>query len=176
MCVVQVWLWDTASMEKNSVLSMSKSYFTECVGVIMVYRKGDVQSLMELDSWYTRIIDHTQYSNSLVFSLWCNDVESFSDEISDEHREGYMSKWRISPGLSFHFSSGEEEGEPVLEQYKTFVRAVVDKCNVGRKTRRVSLQAAPVSQSTGNSERINLQDPSINNAQKKSSDRGCGCF
>ena len=125
-------------MERNNVLSVSKSYFTECVGVMMVYKKGDLQSLMELDAWYIRVRDITQFREAVVFSLWCNDSDSFSDEITPEHKQRYMSKWGIPPELYFSLGSDEED-EDTLRQYKTLVEAVRDRCNAS-KTYSGSLQ------------------------------------
>ena len=116
-------------MERNNVLSVSKSYFTECVGVMMVYKKGDLQSLMELDAWYIRVRDITQFRDALVFSLWCNDSDSFSDEITPEHKQRYMSKWGIPPELDFSLGSEEEDEDTLMRQYKMLVETARDRCN-----------------------------------------------
>ena len=121
-------------MERNNVLSVSKSYFTECVGVMMVYKKGDLQSLMELDAWFLRVREITEFRGSVVFSLWCNSSECFSDEITPEHKQRYMTKWGIPPELYFSMGSGEEEEdeEILMNNYKKLVEAVRDKCNTTR--------------------------------------------
>lgn len=120
-------------MEKGSIDNVTRSYFTECVGVMMVYKKGDLQSLMELDNWFTKVKHITQFPNHVVFSLWCNDTEScFSDEITPDHKQQYMTKWGIPPELDFNLSLEEEDEGSMMRQYQKLVEAVRDKCRASQ--------------------------------------------
>ena len=124
----QVVLWDTADMEKNSINSMTKSYFIECVGVMMVYKKGDLGSLIKLDAWWTRA-NESQFCRSLVFSLWCNDIDRSEDEteVSEEHVRQYAAKWKVPCDLVFNIDPGEDDRESVTVKYKKLVKAVREK-------------------------------------------------
>lgn len=163
-------------MEKNSVLSMSQSYFNECVGVIMVYKKGDLQSLMDLDGWVTRAKDASQFRNNLVFSLWCNDLESYSeDEVTPDHIRQYMEKWSVDTELHFNFSKDEEDKENVMRQYKRLVEAVREKCNCNSYTASVSVhQSSRIHNITSlprdNTINLSPQASTTDNIQKR------GCF
>ena len=130
-------------MEKNNVFSMSKSYFNECVGVILVYKKGDFQSLVELDKWWQRTREISQWKESLVFSLWCNEMDNYSDEIGPKHREEYIDRWKIPPELVFDVSAdADDDGEYVRQSYRAVVAAVRAKCSNSVETSAIVLTNA----------------------------------
>ena len=118
-------------MEKNNIFSMSQSYFTQCVGVILIYKKGDLSTLFALDQWVQRARE-SQWSNSIVFSLWCNDMGGYCNEITLEHRERLTAKWRIPPELVFDINASEDDGRNVLQIYRQVVAAIRQKMDGDR--------------------------------------------
>ena len=165
---IQVVLWDTGDMESNSVNSMTKSYFAECVGVIMVYKKGDIQSLMSLDQWWNRAVAQSQFCSCLVFSLWCNDIGGDdSDEVTDDHIQKYVKKWSIPSELMFNINPDHDDEISLQINYKKLVEAVMV------KTRHIALQRSGRSQSTIRLPDATTQSGSIQEKPKKKCFASC---
>lgn len=112
-------------MEKNDILSMSRSYFAQCVGVILVYKKGDMESLLELKQWANRA-QESEWCGSVVFSLWCHNMGSYSDEVTPEHRQQIAASWGIPPELVFDVNAAAD-GRNVKQSYQQVVATVHQK-------------------------------------------------
>lgn len=119
---MQVVLWDTANMEKNDIMSMSRSYFTQCVGMILVYKKGDQSSLFELRKWVNRV-QESEWCDSVVLSLWSHDMGTDCDEVSPELRDSFIDTLNIPHELVFEVNVAEE-GRNVTQSYEQLVAAV----------------------------------------------------
>ena len=154
-------------MEKNNIFSMSQSYFTQCVGVILVYKKGDLSTLFELDQWVQRA-QESQWSNSIVLSLWCNDMGGYCDEITPEHRQQLTAKWRIPPELVFDVN---DDGRNVLQIYRQVVAAVRQKMDSGRTSTFSHLPEGVLA--PGADERIVLPAGSSQHSQQTANQRRC---
>lgn len=109
-------------MEMNDITSMSRSYFTQCVGVILVYRKGDRSSLFELRSWVNRAQD-SEWCGSIVLSLWSHDMGTDSSEVSPDLRDRFIDTVNIPKELVFEVNVAEE-GRNVSQSYQQVVTAV----------------------------------------------------
>jgi GTPase SAR1 family protein len=158
-------------MEKNNIFSMSQSYFTQCVGVILVYKKGDLSTLFALDQWVQRAME-SQWSSSIVFSLWCNDMGSYSsDEITPEHREQLIAKWKIPPELVFDINASDDDGRNVMQIYRQVVAAIRQKV-VGDRTSASSHLSERVSTPDAD-ERIALSADSSEHSQHTANQRRC---
>lgn len=114
-------------METNDITSMSRSYFTQCVGVILVYQKGDQASFFELRNWVTRAHQDSEWCGSIVLSLWSHDMEGTdSDEVSPELRDSFIDAVKIPKELVFEVNAAEEDGN-VRQSYQQVVAAVHEK-------------------------------------------------
>ena len=122
--VSQAVLWDTANMEKDRILSMSQSYFTQCVGVILVYNKAELATLFSLKDWMHRAQD-SEWSSSLVFSLWSNERDVEADDVTPEHLKQCTASWKIPADLMF--SVNGLDGSNVSDSYQRVVAAVHQK-------------------------------------------------
>lgn len=70
----QVEVWDTGNMETHSSsLGMTKSYFRDVHGAILVYEKGREESKTDLKAWAQMTLAG---SPDCVLSLWCNNREA----------------------------------------------------------------------------------------------------
>lgn len=113
-------------MEMNDITSMSRSYFTQCVGVILIYQKGDRSSLFELRNWVTRAHQESEWCGSVVLSLWSHDMGIDSDEVSPELRDSFIDAVKIPKELVFEVNVAEEDGN-VRQSYQQVVTAVHEK-------------------------------------------------
>lgn len=130
----------------------------------MVYRKGDLSSLLDLDKWWQLAQGASQWNRFLVFSLWCNDIDNYADEIEPGHKEMLVKKWKIPPELVFDVSAAEDDGKNVKESYERVVKAVWEKCQVTRSTSTtMSYEGRDRHQSADSDIRIVLPDVTINN-------------
>lgn len=110
-------------MEVTNITSMSRSYFTQCVGVILIYQKGDTSSLFEVKKWVSRAHQESEWCGSLVLSLWSHDMGTNSDEVSPELRDSLIDTIEIPRELVFDVNVAEEDGN-VRESYWQVVAAV----------------------------------------------------
>ena len=82
-------------MENNGTMQMTKSYFRLAVGVILVYDKGNLESLQKIEEWVKCARKYCQWSKHLVFALWGNDKGSFgsnTNPVLSYHLEGFKVK------------------------------------------------------------------------------------
>ena len=151
-------------MERNSVLSVSRSYFTQCTGVILVYKKGDLGSLWDLDRWWQSAHQYSEWNKSLVFSLWCNDMDSYAaDEIEPGQKEDFVKKWKIPAELVFDVCAKEDDGDNVKETYRKVVMAVWEKCKGTTNGASGTEQGNGRHQSADSDNRVILPDSTANN-------------
>lgn len=96
-------MWDTGDMEKHSgSLGMTKSYFRDAHGVILIYERGREETKAELLTWAQ--LAKTE-SPACIFSIWCNNrVEEFG---RGDHTRDFISTiesyYNIPPHLMFTY-------------------------------------------------------------------------
>lgn len=131
-------------MEQSGLINVSRTYFSQCVGVILVYDKGNLSSLFELKHWVRRV-EGSQWASSVVLSLWCNDKGEYPNKVTEENRTDFIRN--CSPPIPAHlvFDVNAKEGCNVDESYRQVIAAVHQKW---------AAASCPISQST--SSRITL--------------------
>ena len=123
---LQVVLWDTADMEQSGLVNMSRTYFSQCVGVILVYDKGNLSSLFDLKDWVRRVED-SQWASSLVLSLWCNDTGEYPNEVTEENRTDFTQTCSHPIPTHLVFDVNAKEGCNVDESYRQVIAAIHQK-------------------------------------------------
>lgn len=157
---LQVVLWDTADMEQRGLVNMSRTYFSQCVGVILVYDKGNLSSLFDLKNWVRKAGD-SQWAGSLVLSLWCNDKGEYPNEVTEENRTDFT---RTSPHpIPAHlvFDVNAKEGCNVDESFEQVIAAIHQKWT-----------AASCSTTLGTGSKITLSTHKTNKQEPK---KRCFC-
>ncbi len=111
-------------MERGSISSMTKSYFLQTVAYILVYDKGDLETLHNLTGWYQRATNESSVTNtdSLVFSLWGNCTENTNNPVSDRDVRDFADKFEVPSELIFKVNA--ESGWNVDESYQRVLQAV----------------------------------------------------
>ena len=118
-CLVrlQVILWDTSEMEMNGIKGMTRSYFTNCVAVMLVYDPGESSTLRALPEWM-KVIQESNVQE-VVFSLWRNDMGNEMD-IKEEDEKEFLRQNKMKKHLYFQVSTTLEE--TIRESFETLVR------------------------------------------------------
>ncbi|XP_011402476.1 PREDICTED: ras-related protein Rab-25-like [Amphimedon queenslandica] len=124
--VIYVWVWDTAGMEKHSgSIGMTKSYFQEAHGAILVYERGRDETKTALQEWakLTRA-----ESPDCVLSLWCNNrnEEIGTSELTRDTLTDIASHYKIKDHLMFTYVPGRDT-EVVHTYFNTLM------CEIHRK-------------------------------------------
>ena len=119
---MQVELWDTGNMEHAGFQNMrSTTYWHDDHAVILVYDKGDIETLNELSGWITLA---KKYSNNqdILFSLWGNNTENTINPVDEEAVKDFASSFRILPTLVFSVTAST--GDNLEDSYKKLVDEV----------------------------------------------------
>ena len=106
---------------------MTRSYFAQSIGVILVYDKGDLDSLYHLRDWVERAQEESMLADHIVFSLWCNDTGNDTNPVPDDTAEDFAQQL-IPPELVGDVSA--KTGQNVDESYQNMIEAVY-RCNQG---------------------------------------------
>ena len=119
---VQVRLWHTASVDKHGLHNVTPSYFHCSACVILIFDRGDKESLFELAEWIKRAKDLSQRSENLLFSLWENEtVNSIIDPVDSRLIDSFISEHEIPQSLVFKISTATGEN---IENFQKVVDAV----------------------------------------------------
>ena len=109
-------------MEGGGTLNMTRSYFRDCSGVILVFNGNVMGSLHTLGEWITAAHNHSYHGNQLVFSLWMVDGEHIQHTEASLVRD-FLKEWCIPDDLSINVSL--TSGSGTMEGLKLMVSAVV---------------------------------------------------
>ena len=177
----QLLLQDTAGMEKaGGVGTMTRSYFRQAVGVILVYDTSNLESLNKIKTWVEAAEETCEYAQYLVYALWGNEkgshYSSINNPVEDYHLTDLLAQLESTLAKPIQI-----EGQlvcrmngidqiTVASNYETLVRTVHSKIKkIDRAMKEVS-------------QRITL-DPNLaenlaareGNTEKKENSWSCSC-
>ena len=104
-------------MERHGIECMTRSYFagdSGPVGVILVYDKGDLESLNSLKDWIAAAREYNgSTGSSVLFSLWGNDMGNDDNPVEEYAAQDFAKGYSILPRLIFtvNASSGDNLGD-----------------------------------------------------------------
>lgn len=95
--IIQLWLHDTAGMEKKGgVVSMTRSYFRQAIGVILVYDTSNLESLHTVMDWVGAAEETCEFAQHLVYALWGNEkgslYSSVNNPVEQYHLKDFLAK------------------------------------------------------------------------------------
>ncbi len=108
-------------MERNGTHSMTKSYFIQIEAFILVYDKGNLDTLQQLKVWFDRA-NELSMTDSVVFSLWGNRTENKTNVICEADIQDYAPAFDVPSELIFEVDA--ESGWNVDESYQRVLEAV----------------------------------------------------
>jgi len=114
-------------MERHGIKCMTRSYFAGSsgpVGVILVYDKGDKESLNCLDEWIAaaREYNGTTTGSGVVFTLWGNSTGNDYNIVEDCDAQDFARGYGISSQLIFTVNASN--GDKLLDSFQTVVDAL----------------------------------------------------
>ena len=80
--------------KKGGVVSMTRSYFRQAIGVIIVYDTRNLESLYKIKDWVKAAEETCDYAQHLVYALWGNEkgslFSSVDNPIEEYHLKGLL--------------------------------------------------------------------------------------
>jgi hypothetical protein len=145
---IQLLLQDTAGMEKEGgVRTMTRSYFREAIGVILVYDTSNLESLNKLRTWVQVTRDACIYSQHLVFAIWGNEkgahYSSVSNPVKDYNLTDLVDNLPIQVEEQLVRRMDGTDQTAVADNYETLVRTVQCKIKEIDTTMRRAPQGNP---------------------------------
>ena len=113
-------------MEQHGVNAMTKSYFRQRIGEILVYNTKDLGSLIDLQEWI-QISQQVRTWNGLVFAVWGNEssgLEERSATVDSEAVRQLIEPTGIHVDEDLYCTVNSETGESVLESYQKIIAAI----------------------------------------------------
>lgn len=110
---------------------MTRSYFREAIGVILVYDTSNLESLNKLRTWVEVTRDVCIYSNHLIFAIWGNEkgahFSSVSNPVKDYNLRDLIDTLpiQVEEQLVCNFDGMDQTA--VAKNYETLVRTIQSK-------------------------------------------------
>ena len=129
---MQLLLQDTAGMEKEGgVRTMTRSYFREAIGVILVYDTSNLESLNKLHTWVEVADEACIYSRHLVYAIWGNEkgahYSSVCNPVKDYHLRDLITNLKIQLEEQLVCRMDGMDQTAVADKYETLVRTIQGK-------------------------------------------------
>ena len=113
-------------MERHGIECMTRSYFaghSGPVGVILVYDKGDLESLNSLNEWINAAREYNgSTGSSVLFSLWGNDTGNDDNPVEEYAAQDFAKGYSISSRLTFTVNAST--GDNLVDSFQTVVDAL----------------------------------------------------
>ena len=106
-------------MELNGSLGMTRSYFKDCHGIILVANRNVESSLHILSDWITAAQNYCNHVNRLVISLWAVDYDSENMPLVQD----FLREWQIPDNLMVRISI--VNGNGIMDGFKTVADAMI---------------------------------------------------
>ena len=120
----QVSLWDTGGIERYHE-PLSSNYYRQCDAIILVYQRGDQQSLVALGEWVNDAKTYSHMKESVMFSLWENSFDEHAPSL-DQLEKTFMEHSGI-PG-SLYFKVSTKTGSNLKEAFESVVMTLDKMC------------------------------------------------
>ena len=118
--IVQVYLWDTGGIERYHE-PLSSNYYRQCDAIILVYMRGDQQSLVALGEWVNDAKTYSHMKDSVMFSLWENSIDENAPSLGQLEKT-FMEHSGIPSSLYFKVSA--KTGFNLKEAFESVVTAL----------------------------------------------------
>ena len=110
---------------------MTRSYFREAIGVILVYDTSNLESLNKLRTWVDVTRDACIYSDHLVYAIWGNEKGSHYSSVSNPVKDYNLRDLidilpiQVEDQLVCNFNGMDQTA--VADNYETLVRTIQSK-------------------------------------------------
>ncbi|KAL5467121.1 hypothetical protein EMCRGX_G031306 [Ephydatia muelleri] len=117
---IEVYLWDTGGIERYHE-PLSSNYYRQCDAIILVYMRGDQQSLVALGEWVNDAKTYSHMKDSVMFSLWENSIDENAPSLGQLEKT-FMEHSGIPSSLYFKVSA--KTGFNLKEAFESVVTAL----------------------------------------------------
>lgn len=102
-------------------IGVTKSYFHDSDGVILIYKKSDPPSVTQLSEWAKVAREN---SKDCIFSMWCNNVagQFGSGPSTRDIIEAFKRAYEIDDRLSFTYTT--EDKISIQDSFRHFVQHI----------------------------------------------------
>ncbi len=108
-------------MERNGTQSMTKSYFIQTEAFILVYDKGDLDTLQRLHGW-VELAEELSTANHKLFSLWGNRTDNQPNPVTEADIKDYADAFHVPSSLVLEVDAST--GWNVDESYQKVIEAI----------------------------------------------------
>ena len=106
-------------MESHGVKCMTRNYFSNSDGVILVCNQSKLTTLQDLIGWI-QAVNENSYVSTPVFALWCNAVDQYSGvEVTDELLESFVKEHSVCLSTKL-----PDMKETVVKSYRQLIEVV----------------------------------------------------
>ena len=133
----QISVWDTAGMERCGTLNMTRSYFKDCHGIILVSNCNVTGSLHILGDWIAAAQKYSDHGDQLVISLWVVDYDAAEMALVQDFRR----EWHIPDNLVINVSIANGDG--IIEGFNMVAEAVTASCRGNHTPAILTIPPAP---------------------------------
>ena len=140
-------------MEKHGIKNMTKSYFAQCNGMILVYDRSNTDTLYELKNWMSEA-NSSCCTSGVLFSMWGNDRGGTCD-VSEENATFFATEYGIPLDMVFRISTTPPY-KNLKESYQSFIKELCRRRCILPMSRPKNLQESILSTSYTASGRVRV--------------------
>ena len=117
-------LWDTGNLERAGVGNITRSYFRQAVGVVLVYDIGNRDTLDALRNWVFYIKDNISWhqQQQITYVVWANNRDQTLTAVSEEQLNSFLTFLELSE--DHYFDVNAYTGDNVFESYQWLIQKV----------------------------------------------------
>jgi len=114
---IKAQIWDTSGQEK--VFSITKGYYRNCTGVVLVYDESSKDSFKNLDQWINEI---KNWAPDVVVALLANKSDK-TKQVTREEGAAYAQENNIS----LFFETSAQDGTNIQEAFSALLEGILFK-------------------------------------------------
>ena len=111
-------------MEHNGINNVTRSYFRQAVGVILVYDAGNRETISALTDWMLCVKENFswQWQSYITFALWENDRDQPMNPVTPEDLNTFIAGNGLSKEVCYSVSA--YTGSNLFESYQSVLEKV----------------------------------------------------
>ena len=110
-------------MELNGIENVTRSYFRQAVGVILVYDIGNCETLDILCNWVLCVKDYFSWQWEYVtFVLWGNDRDVYLNSVTPDYLRNFITTNGLSEEMCYNINAFA--GINLFESYHSLIEKI----------------------------------------------------
>jgi len=121
---IKLQLWDTAGQERFR--SITKAYYRNSVGVLLVYDISDRVSFANLEQWMSEARRHIEPHQATFVLVGCKQDMAKGRQVSPEEAQAFASRQRMA-----YFETSAKRGHGVDQPFQHLAQVIYNKIKSG---------------------------------------------